>query len=115
MVKPLSFKDEVASTWRKMQEKTRKNRMTQKVINEMRIAHQKGWFFVFDTLTLADDRLQAFNENPNALPDFGCCSALKVVGWDSYKCRLCAGVWRSAWPSSLARCAYGADSSFGKS
>ena len=70
MVKPLSFKDEVAKYMEKMQEKTRKNRMTQKVINEMRIAHQKGWFFVFDTLTLADDRLQAFNENPNALRDY---------------------------------------------
>src|SRR5207248_1776112 len=29
-----------------------------------------GWFIVFDTLTLADDRLEAFYDNPNALRDY---------------------------------------------
>src|SRR2546428_2177167 len=33
----------------------------------MRQAHADGWFIVFDTLTLADDRLEAFYDNPNAL------------------------------------------------
>src|SRR5204862_6335586 len=28
------------------------------------------WFIVFDTLTLADDRLEAFYDNPNALRDY---------------------------------------------
>src|SRR5437868_12710698 len=36
-------------------------------LNAMRQAHADGWFIVFDTLTLADDRLEAFYDNPNAL------------------------------------------------
>src|SRR5205814_2470182 len=35
-----------------------------------RSAHADGWFIVFDTLTLADDRLEAFYDNPNALRDY---------------------------------------------
>src|SRR5437588_519812 len=35
----------------------------------MRQAHADGWLIVFDTLTLADDRLEAFYDNPNALRD----------------------------------------------
>src|SRR3989440_450402 len=37
---------------------------------KMRQAHADGWFIVFDTLTLADDRLEAFYDNPNALRDY---------------------------------------------
>src|SRR2546430_2774079 len=36
----------------------------------MRQAHADGWFIVFDTLTLADDRLEAFYDSPNALRDY---------------------------------------------
>src|SRR2546421_12120415 len=36
-------------------------------MNAMRQAHADGWFIVFDPLTLADDRLEAFYDNPNAL------------------------------------------------
>src|SRR5260370_19925222 len=39
----------------------------QRLMNAMRQAHADGWFIVFDTLTLADDRLEAFYDNPNAL------------------------------------------------
>src|SRR5436190_21759925 len=39
-------------------------------MNAMRQAHSDGWFIVFDTLTLADDRLEAFYDNPNALRDY---------------------------------------------
>src|SRR5256885_1294154 len=42
----------------------------QRLIKEMRQAHADGWFIVFDTLTLADDRLEAFYDNPNALRDY---------------------------------------------
>src|SRR5699024_11886306 len=41
----------------------------QLLMNAMRQAHADGWFIVFDTLTLADDRLEAFYDNPNALRD----------------------------------------------
>src|SRR5690606_41156357 len=42
----------------------------QRLMNAMRQAHADGWFIVFDTLTLADDRLEPFYENPNALRDY---------------------------------------------
>ncbi|QQF62853.1 replication endonuclease [Bacillus mojavensis] len=39
-------------------------------MNAMRQAHAAGWCIVIDTLTLADDRLDAFYDNPNALRDY---------------------------------------------
>src|SRR5256885_1012356 len=41
-----------------------------RLMNAMRQAHADGWFIVFDTLTLADDRLEAFYDKPNALRDY---------------------------------------------
>src|SRR5207249_8199455 len=38
--------------------------------NTMRRAHADGWIIVFDTLKLADDRLDAFYANPNAFSDY---------------------------------------------
>src|SRR5690554_5698719 len=45
-------------------------RRSSDLMNAMRQAHADGWFIVFDTLTLADDRLEAFYDNPNALRDY---------------------------------------------
>src|SRR5258705_332575 len=39
-------------------------------MNEMRQAHVVGWFFFFFTLTLAEDRLEGFFYNINALCDY---------------------------------------------
>src|SRR5215475_9739262 len=39
-------------------------RRSSDLMNAMRQAHADGWFIVFDTLTLADDRLEAFYDNP---------------------------------------------------
>src|SRR5258708_32022365 len=39
-------------------------------MNAMRQAAADGWFIVFDPLTLADDRLEACYDNPNALRDY---------------------------------------------
>src|SRR5438105_390518 len=50
--------------------KSRRGFATQRLMNAMRQAHADGWFIVFDTLTLADDRLEAFYDNPNALRDY---------------------------------------------
>src|SRR5579859_8286390 len=47
--------------------KSRRGFAIQRLMNAMRQAHADGWFIVFDTLTLADDRLEAFYDNPNAL------------------------------------------------
>src|SRR5207249_9890846 len=50
--------------------KSRRGFAIQRLMNAMRQAHADGWFIVFDTLTLADDRLEAFYDNPNALCDY---------------------------------------------
>src|SRR5438874_2876268 len=50
--------------------KSRRGFAIQRLMNAMRQAHADGWFIVFDTLTLADDRLEAFYDNPNALRDY---------------------------------------------
>src|SRR5437016_12903553 len=47
--------------------KSRRGFAIQRLMNAMRQAHADGWFIVFDTLTLADDRLEAYYDNPNAL------------------------------------------------
>src|SRR5437667_8493432 len=44
--------------------KSRRGFAIQRLMNAMRQAHADGWFIVFDTLTLADDRLEAFYDNP---------------------------------------------------
>src|SRR5207247_11041493 len=43
--------------------KSRRGFAIQRLMNAMRQAHAHGWFIVFDTLTLADDRLEAFYDN----------------------------------------------------
>src|SRR5690625_7928735 len=50
--------------------KSRRGFAIQVLMYEMRQAHADGWFIVFDTLTLADDRLEAIYGNPNALRDY---------------------------------------------
>ena len=42
----------------------------QRLMNAMRLSLCDGLFMVFDTLTWADDRLEAFFYNPNALRDY---------------------------------------------
>src|SRR5688572_1333112 len=50
--------------------KSRRGFAIQRLMNAMRQAHADGWFIVFDTLTLADERLESFYDNPNALRDY---------------------------------------------
>src|SRR5690625_7334058 len=50
--------------------KSRRGFAIQRLMNAMQHVHDDGWFIVFDTLTLADDRLEAFYDNPNALRDY---------------------------------------------
>src|SRR5256886_1942449 len=50
--------------------KSRRGFAIQRLMNAMRQAHADGWFIGFDTLTLADDRLEAFYDNPHALRDY---------------------------------------------
>src|SRR2546426_9583512 len=50
--------------------KSRRGVAIQRLMNAMRQADADGWFIVFDPLPLADDRLEAFYDNPNALRDY---------------------------------------------
>src|SRR2546429_10012661 len=50
--------------------KSRSGFASQRLMSAMRQAPADGWFIVFDTLTLADGRLEAFYDNPNALRDY---------------------------------------------
>src|SRR5205823_8631197 len=56
--------------------KSRRGFAIQRLMNAMRQAHADGWFIVFDTLTLADDRLEAFRSEErfsrNAETDLVC-------------------------------------------
>src|SRR2546430_410984 len=47
--------------------KSRRGFAIRRLMNAMRQAHADGWFIVFDTLTLADDQLEASYDNTNAL------------------------------------------------
>src|SRR5438067_11494513 len=63
--------------------KSRRGFAIQRLMNAMRQAHAEGWLIGFDTLTLADDRLGAFYDNPNALRDYFrdiCCLVVAAEG-----------------------------------
>src|SRR4051812_24405523 len=64
------IKDECSRLLEASTMKSRRGFAIQRLMNAMRQAHADGWFIVFDTLTLADDRLDAFYDNPNALRDY---------------------------------------------
>src|SRR5437773_11458400 len=63
--KKKGIKDECSRLLEASTMKSRRGFAIQRLMNAMRQAHADGWFIVFDTLTLADDRLEAFYDNPN--------------------------------------------------
>lgn len=68
--KAKGIKDECSKMLEESTMKSRRGFTVQRLMNAMRQAHTDGWYVVFDTLTLADDRIQAFYDNPNALRDY---------------------------------------------
>src|SRR5271165_5969400 len=68
--KKKGIKDECSRLLEASTMKSRRGFAIQRLMNAMRQAHADGWFIVFDTLTLADDRLEAIYDNPNALRDY---------------------------------------------
>src|SRR5690625_3830266 len=64
------IKDECSRLLEASTMKSRRGFAIQRLMNAMRQPHADGWFIVFDTLTLDDDRLEAFYDNPNALRDY---------------------------------------------
>src|SRR2546430_1368950 len=63
-------KDECSRLLEASTMKSRRGFAIQRWMKAMRQAHADGWFIVCDSLTLADDRLEAFYDNPNALRDY---------------------------------------------
>src|SRR5207253_11366108 len=61
------IKDECSRLLEASTMKSRRGFAIQRLMNAVRQAHADGWFIVFDTLTLADDRLESFYDNPYAL------------------------------------------------
>src|SRR5947208_1178330 len=55
----IGIKDECSRLLEASTMKSRRGFAIQRLMNAMRQAHADGWFIVFDTLTLADDRLEA--------------------------------------------------------
>src|SRR5688500_20273526 len=64
------IKDECSRLLEVSTMKSRRVFAIQRLMNAMRQAHADGWVIVFDTLTLSDDRLEAFYDNPNAVRDY---------------------------------------------
>nr|UUW39431.1 DNA replication stages II and III protein [Pectobacterium phage Mimer] len=49
---------------------SRRSVVMSRLLAALRTAHNDGWYMVFDTITLAPDRVKAFYETPNALRDY---------------------------------------------
>src|SRR2546430_685427 len=73
------IKDEGSRLLENSTMKSRRGFAIQRLMNAMRQAHADGWFIVFDTLTLADDRLEAFYDNLNAVRDYSSDSGRMVL------------------------------------
>src|SRR5207237_9709364 len=58
--KKKGIKDECSRLLEASTMKSRRGFAIQRLMNAMRQAHADGWLIVFDTLTLSDDRLEAF-------------------------------------------------------
>lgn len=63
-------KDEVSLLLLDIQNKSRRATTIQRIKNAMAQAHQKGWFMVFDTITLAPDKVEAFYADRHAINQY---------------------------------------------
>src|SRR5205823_7880946 len=70
--KKKGIKDECSRLLEASTMKSRRGFAIQRLMNAMRQAHADGWFIVFDTLTLADDRRSEERFSRNAETDIVC-------------------------------------------
>lgn len=68
--KPKAFQDLATVELIKMQNNSRASYCKQRIQNELGHADANGWFIVFDTLTLADDKIQDFYHSHNAIGNY---------------------------------------------
>src|SRR5688572_27877700 len=64
------IKDECSRLLEASTIKSRRGFAIQRLMNAMRQAHADSRLIVFDTIKLADNRLETFYDNPNALRDY---------------------------------------------
>src|SRR5260370_170969 len=77
--KKKGIKDECSRLLEASTMKSRIGFAIQRLMNAMRQAHADGWFIVFDSITLVDERLEAFYDNTIALRDYFCYIARMVL------------------------------------
>jgi len=65
--KPVAYIDTASDLLRRMSLHTRRTYSVQRVLNAILTAHRKGWFIVFDTLSLRNDSIRDFYQDKNAL------------------------------------------------
>src|SRR5690606_40165676 len=87
--KKKGIKDECSRLLEASTMKSRRGFAIQRLMNAMRQAHADGWFIVFDTLTLADDRLDrksgsAGMPRPSSYAVF-CLKKKKGCGYDRWR------------------------------
>src|SRR5262249_728272 len=82
--KKKGIKDECSRLLEASTMKSRRGFAIQRLMNAMRQAHADGWFIVFDTLTLADDRLVfSFSKNHFSSPSGRWSIVLLISSWGS--------------------------------
>lgn len=68
--KPKTFLDEAGKLLVKQTYAARRGEYIQRINNACEVAHANGWFLVFDTLTLSNDRVSDFLESKTAIRDY---------------------------------------------
>lgn len=69
MVKLPAARDEISDMLIKGTISSRRSYTVQRILHAITQYHDAGWYMVFDTLTLADDKVKSFYENETALRD----------------------------------------------
>lgn len=65
-----AFRDEATRILQQLSLKSRRSYQIQRLLNGVSTAHRKGWYIVFDTITLSDACVDEFYQNPTALRDY---------------------------------------------
>lgn len=76
--KPKFVPDDATRMLMEAQNKSRSQQTIQRLMNEVELRHNDGWFFIFDSLTLAPDMVKTFYETPTAIRDYARNMGFKV-------------------------------------
>lgn len=68
--KPRAYQDLATIELIKLQNQSRAAFCKQRVQHQLLESHNEGWYVVFDTLTLADDKIERFYQDENAIANY---------------------------------------------